>query len=94
MEGVLSKGELPPSYPAGEGLHKLSAAWLIERSGIQKGFRLGRAGVSAKHVLALVNCGEATASEIRALAELIRQTVSAKFGVELYPEPVFVGFDD
>ena len=52
-------GVLPPTHPAGEGKVKLPAAWLIEQAGFPKGFRLGRAGISSRHTLALVNLGGA-----------------------------------
>jgi UDP-N-acetylmuramate dehydrogenase len=73
---------------------KLSAAWLIENSGIHRGFRLpgSAAAISSKHTLALTNTGGATADEIGQLARFVQQRVQADFGVILHPEPVFVGF--
>ena len=85
--------ETVPRYPAGTGMVKTSAAWLIERAGFKKGFALGPAGVSTKHTLALVNRGGAKASDIVRLAREIRKGVEDAFGVRLVPEPVFVGFD-
>ncbi len=82
-----------PRYPAGTGMVKTSAAWLIERSGFSKGFTIGSAGVSTRHTLALVNRGGAKAADILRLAREIRQGVEEKFGVRLVPEPVFVGFE-
>jgi UDP-N-acetylmuramate dehydrogenase len=81
-----------PSYPAADGMVKLSAAWLIERAGFQKGFTLGNAGLSTKHTLAVVNRGGATAREVLALVELIQSRVREKFGIDLQPEPNFIGF--
>jgi UDP-N-acetylmuramate dehydrogenase len=74
-------------------LVKLSAAWLIENSGISRGFRLpgSRAAISSKHTLALTNTGGATADEIAQLARFVQQRVQAEFGVNLQPEPVLVG---
>ncbi len=71
---------------------KLSAAWLIEHSGIQKGLRLGasKAGVSTKHALAITNRGGATAEEVLELARFIQERVSATFGINLAPEPVII----
>ncbi|QYF73575.1 UDP-N-acetylmuramate dehydrogenase [Cryobacterium sp. PAMC25264] len=73
---------------------KLSAAWLIENSGIHRGFRLpgSRAAISSKHTLAITNTGGATADEIGQLARFVQQRVQSDFGVILQPEPVFVGF--
>ena len=87
-----SRGVAMPSYPAGEGMRKLSAAWLVEQAGFVKGYARGAVGISTRHSLALVNRGGAQAAEVVALAEEIRSGVSAEFGVELAPEPVFVGF--
>lgn len=93
--------ELPQDAPrweaalpgrAGESGVKLSAAWLIEHSGITKGFALpgAGAGVSTKHVLALTNRGNATAADIQALASYIIAAVQGAYGVTLVPEPVIL----
>jgi len=89
-----SAQEAVPRYPAGTGKVKTSAAWLIDRAGFKKGFGLGRAGISTKHTLALVNRGGGKASDIVQLAREIRKGVEDAFGVRLIPEPVFVGFDE
>ena len=81
-----------PGFPAGDGNVKIPAAWLIERAGFHKGFRLGNAGISANHSLAIVNLGGATAAEIIALKEKIQDRVMREFDIILEPEPVFVGF--
>lgn len=72
---------------------KLSAAWLIEHSGVTRGFRLpgSRAAVSSKHSLAIVNTGEATALQIAELARYIQTRVLGAYGVVLQPEPVLLG---
>jgi len=79
-------------FPTDDGLVKIPAAWLIEQAGFKKGYRLGAAGISSRHTLALVNCGGASASEILALAEKIRAAVEARFGVRLEMEPELIGF--
>ena len=84
-------GAVPPRFDAGEGRVKLAAAWLVERAGFVKGWGEGRAGVSRKHALALVNRGGATSAELLAVARAIRDGVHARFAVTLEPEPVFVG---
>lgn len=80
-----------PHFPSGDGV-KLSAAWLIEHAGFQKGFALGNVGLSTKHTLAVVNRGEGTAGEVVRLVKLIQARVREHFGVEIHPEPNFVGF--
>lgn len=81
--------EQPDDGPA---LVKLSAAWLIEHSGIERGFALpgSRAAVSSKHTLALTNRGGATAREIVELATFIQARVSNDFAINLQPEPTFL----
>ena len=81
-----------PHYPAGDDV-KLSAAWLIERAGFGKGFTHGNVGLSTKHTLAIVNRGGGTAAEVVELVRMIQDRVREKFGVELHPEPNFVGFN-
>jgi len=76
-------------FRAGEGQSKLSAAWLIERAGFRRGQRHGTAGLSSKHVLALMNPG---AADLLDLARAIRRRVEEAFGVSLVPEPQLVGF--
>ncbi len=81
-----------PSYPALEAQHKVSAAWLVERSGFSKGYGSGAAGISRKHALAIINRGQATAADIVALKVRIQERVREIWGIELHPEPVFLGF--
>jgi UDP-N-acetylmuramate dehydrogenase len=85
-----------PQFPAGSGysaeMIKLSAAWLIERAGFHKGFRMGQAGISTKHTLALVNLGGASAAEIVALRDAVMHKVHARFAIRLEQEPVTLGF--
>lgn len=85
-------GGVMPTPIVREAEVKVSAAWLIEHSGIRKGFTLprSRAAVSSKHALALTNRGSATAAEISELARFIQSRVHAEFGLLLQPEPVLV----
>ncbi|MGF3056020.1 UDP-N-acetylmuramate dehydrogenase [Microbacterium sp. YY-01] len=87
-------GVVPTPRPHSTDI-KVSAAWLIEASGITKGFRLprSRAGISSKHALALTNRGNATAAELAELARFIQGRVHADFGLLLQPEPVLIGVD-
>jgi UDP-N-acetylmuramate dehydrogenase len=87
-----ARGLTLPSYPALETRKKVSAAWLVERSGFAKGFGFGRVGISTRHALAIINRGGATAREVLALKEQIQHRVEEIWGVRLEPEPVMVGF--
>src|SRR5207249_557930 len=83
-----------PGYPAPGGKIKTAAAWLIEQAGFSKGYCLGPVGLSTKHTLALVNRGGATAADVVRLAKHIRAGVRDRFGIELVPEPVLLGFEN
>lgn len=82
-----------PQYPAGsEDSRKLSAAWLIEQSGL-KGYVVGGFGVSAKHSLVITNQDDGRLAELEALMFHIQAEVTARFGVRLEPEPGMVSRD-
>jgi UDP-N-acetylmuramate dehydrogenase len=88
-----------PQFPSGSGyapsdeIVKLSAAWLIELAGFHKGFTMGRAGLSTKHVLAIINRGGASAADILALRDAITQGVQARAEIKLEQEPIMLGFE-
>jgi UDP-N-acetylmuramate dehydrogenase len=89
----LGDGEPPPGWPEADGRVKTSAAWLIERAGVHRGYGEGRAGISNKHTLALVNRGGATTAELLGLAREVRERVRSAFGVTLAPEPTLIGVE-
>jgi UDP-N-acetylmuramate dehydrogenase len=72
------------------GRYKLSAAWLIERSGFSKGFKHKSAMLSKNHCLALCNPGKASSNDVKELSGMIQAAVKDKWGIELEPEPGFV----
>lgn len=61
------------------------AGKLIEDCGL-KGMRIGGAQVSEKHAGFIVNAGGATADDILALEEKIKEIVMSRYGVELQRE--------
>jgi UDP-N-acetylmuramate dehydrogenase len=83
-----------PGFTLPDASVKIPAAWLIERAGFAKGYAAGRAGLSTKHPLAIVNRSGATARDVLDLAIRIKRQVLDRFGIALRPEPVFVGFGD
>jgi UDP-N-acetylmuramate dehydrogenase len=91
-ERAASKGLEIPSYPALDAQRKVSAAWLVEHSGFSKGYAVGAAGISHKHALALINRGDAKASDIVGLKDEIQNGVQEAWGILLEPEPAFIGF--
>ncbi|MCB9642669.1 MAG: UDP-N-acetylmuramate dehydrogenase [Myxococcales bacterium] len=94
LEKILQEGDKMPMFPTADGKVKLSAAWLIERCGMPRGYGEGRVGLSTRHTLALVNRGDALASEVVAFARHIQSRVLEKCGIHLHPEPVWLGFEE
>ncbi len=80
-----------PRWPMPDGRVKTSAAWLMEHAGVSKGDRLAGAQISPKHVLALSNSGDATATDLIELARSAQEKVKNKFGIELQSEVQLVG---
>lgn len=81
-----------PCWAQPGGLVKVSAAWLVEHSGFERGFTInGRAGLSSRHALAITNRGDATSEDVLQLARTIRDGVRDRYGVTLEPEPILVG---
>ena len=66
------------------------SARLIEAAGL-KGHRIGGAEVSTKHANFIINRDDATATDIEALIEFVRQTVLEVHGVSLRHEVRIVG---
>lgn len=93
-ESIAQRSTAPmPRFPAGAGQEKLSAAWLIDHAGFAKGYPGAEHPVrlSTKHTLALTNRGAARTQDLVALAREIQSGVQQAFGVELHPEPIWVG---
>jgi UDP-N-acetylmuramate dehydrogenase len=78
-----------PSYPAPDGMVKVPAGWLIEKTG-WKGRSLGPAAVYEKQALVLVNKGGATGADIKRLADTIIEDVKQKFGITLTTEVNYI----
>lgn len=85
----------PQALVVGDVSVKLSAAWLIEHSGLHKGFSLpgSHAALSSKHALAITNRGGATGEDVAELARYIITTVGNATGIYLVPEPTIVGLE-
>ncbi len=70
--------------------HELKAWSLIDVAGL-RGHRLGGAMMSEKHPNFLINTGNATAAELEALGELVRERVRETSGHELRWEVIRIG---
>jgi len=92
---ALVAGQGGPStwaWPLPNGDVKISAAYLIQRSGFDRGYQRGNVGISPYHTLILINRGGATAREIVDFAGEVRRQVVERFGVLLTPEARLIGF--
>ena len=65
---------------------------LIDKSGC-RGLSFGDAKVSEKHCNFLINKGNAQASDIEALGEIVRNKVLKKTGIHLQWEIIRIGID-
>jgi UDP-N-acetylmuramate dehydrogenase len=90
-EGLVTRPEEVPVFPAAGGAVKMAAGWLIEHAGMSKGFRRGAVGISSNHALALVHHGGGTTTELLALAREVMAAVEARFAIRLVPEPTLLG---
>ncbi len=83
----------PLEYPNAGSVFKRPqndfAARMIDECGL-KGRSVGGAEVSTKHAGFIINCGGATAEDVIALSELIRNKVRERFGVTLQYEIQYV----
>ncbi|MFB6341456.1 UDP-N-acetylmuramate dehydrogenase [Saccharicrinis sp. FJH62] len=78
-----------PSYEVENGF-KIPAAWLIDQCNL-KGYKIGGAQVHDKQPLVIINTGKATADDIVALSDHVRQKVKDNFGITLHQEVIFIG---
>lgn len=85
--GSTFKRPAPVGTPNGQPVY---AAALIDQCGL-KGLTVGGAQVSEKHAGFIVNKGGATAADILALMEQVKQRVLDQTGVELEPEVKIIG---
>ena len=91
MEQRISKQ--PLEYPSAGSVFKrfpgYYTAQMIDESGL-KGKSVGGAQVSEKHAGFIVNKGNATAADVLALIDVIREAVMTKFGVEIECEIIYI----
>lgn len=84
----------PLEYPSAGSTFKRPeghfAGQLIMEAGFA-GYQIGGARVSEKHCGFIVNAGNATARDVRALIGEVQARVKERFRVELEPEVVFLG---
>jgi len=97
MEGLLKRRRQtqPLQQPNAGSIFKnpegASAGKMIDELGF-KGYRVGDACVSELHANFIVNCGNASASDVVAIIQEIRRRVRENYGQELQTEIRFLGF--
>lgn len=69
---------------------EFSAGFLIDKCGL-KGETVGGAKISTKHANFILNTGDATATDILALADIAKKAVKGQFNIELEPEVRIIG---
>jgi len=82
--------EMPSAGSTFKRPEGMFAGKLIQDAGL-RGHKKGGAQISEKHCGFIVNCGDATATDVKELIEETKETVADKFGVELEPEVIFLG---
>ena len=66
-------------------------AWEVIDSLRLRGRQIGAAQISEKHPNFIVNLGDAKASDVRALIELVQAEARAQLGIEMHEEVKFIG---
>ncbi len=93
---IARREKQPLEYPSAGSTFKRPEGYfagkLIMDSGLS-GFRVGDAMVSKKHCGFVVNVGEATASEVLAVIEGVKEKVKSEFDVELEAEVKIIGME-
>ena len=89
MQNAELKGNQIPKEFVEKGF--IPAGWLVAAAGM-KGERAGQAQVSETHGNFIVNNGGATAVEVGALVERVKEKVYDKFGIELEEEIQLINF--
>jgi UDP-N-acetylmuramate dehydrogenase len=88
-DSIIRNHKPMPSFVV-DGGTKLSAAWLIEQAGFNKGYCYKGASLSEQHCLAIVNRMNATCEQVIDFAKDIVTRVYLQFRIELKPEVVYL----
>ena len=95
-EKLLEKYPAMPAFPvdqkseSGQEQVKIPTAWILDNVCGFKGLRRGEVGVHENQALVLVNFGNGTAQEIKALADEMITSVKEKTGISIAPEVEFI----
>ena len=95
MDEILQKriASQPLDYPNAGSIFKRNerciVSKLLDELGL-KGLRVGDAMISEKHAGFIVNVGKATAADVRALIQKIKNIVYERQGIELEEEILYI----
>ncbi len=76
------------------GKKMIYAAYYLDKIGVKGQLKVGDAIVSYQHANMLVNCGNATSSDIINLARTMQEMVKKEFGIVPQPECRIIGFKE
>ncbi len=79
-----------PKGKSGEGGTGLNAWQVIDQLGL-RGHRIGNAQISEKHSNFIINLGDARASDVMALIELVKSRSLKELGIEMHEEVKIIG---
>ena len=88
----------PLEYPSAGSVFRnpsedIFAGKLIEDLGL-KGYTIGGAQISEKHANFIINIGNATGEDIKALIDLVKSKVKEEYNIDLHAEQRFINFED
>ena len=88
----------PLEYPSAGSVFRnpsedIFAGKLIEDLGL-KGYTIGGAQISEKHANFIINIGNATGEDIKALIDLVKSKVKEEYNIDLHVEQRFINFED
>lgn len=81
----------PWAWKQPNGLYKIAPGFLLEYTKFRKGYVQGGAGISPRHTLSIINCGNACARDIANLARDMSDAVEKLFGIHLEREVEYIG---
>jgi UDP-N-acetylmuramate dehydrogenase len=81
----------PWAWKQSDGTYKIATGFLLEYTEFRKGYVRGSVGISPKHILSVVNLGDASAYDVVALARDMQGAVRNLFAIECEREVVYVG---
>lgn len=89
FQNVPNSDRLRQLFPQFADQPRVSGGFLIDQAGL-KGTHIGGIEVSEKHAAFFVNTGQGSAQDVKALIKQVKDSVAAKFGVQLQEEVFYL----